>query len=290
MPIYTQEKLNQDILTKEVEYVANTISDIRQKEYNFIFNSEYRFIYDYHLDKLDLSFRQSILPLKGFFPKTYQYLYNQNIKYKILLMWWGIFKIKDKFNLLSFFEINQRIYLLVNPSREYDFLPNYLKDGWLKVFGGLVLSYFANTMAGTMLIGDPYSHWRAFDDYLPRAKRKAQSYIESLVQKIPYAYVDIDIDEQEKQERHRTKGFPNLRVMIDTRIPDEYPKEYDLILMCYQYDHRVFWVKDGDFIGGIYEIINPQQMLDDYFLHVFSQEDQDYTRFDFSPWANKITV
>ena len=137
MPIYTQEKLNRDILTKEVEYVANTVSDIRQKEYDFISNSEYRFIYDYHLGKLDLNFRQSILPLKGFFPKTYQYLCNKNTKYKVLLMWWGIFETKDKFDLLSFFERNQRIYLLVNPSREYDFLPNYLKDGWLKVFGGL---------------------------------------------------------------------------------------------------------------------------------------------------------
>lgn len=286
--IYTQTKLNQDVLDQTVEYIANSISDIRNKEIDFINKSNYRFSYDYHINKTNLDFNQSISPLKDYYPKTYDYLVSHSLSYQSIISWYEI--IKKELSLISFFELNQRIYFLTDPSEDYyHWLPNYLKDGWLKAFGGVLLSDGVRYIqGGTMLIGDPYSCWKAFELYLPNSRKKAKQAIESLVKKIPYAFVDSDIQDIEKQEKCKKDGFPNLRVMIDCCKPDEDPQEYDLILMCYDYDHRVFWVKDGDFIDGIYEIDNPQKMLDEYFLHVFSQIGDSYSRFDFSPWAIKL--
>ena len=284
MAIYTIDKLNQDILDKVVEYTVNSVSDIKQKEMEYINKLEYG--YDYHINKLNFDFKQSINTLKNHYPKTYDYLISNDLYYQLIMYWYQL--TENRLFLSSFFELNQRIYFLTEPNRDYyDWLPSYLKDGWLQAFGGVVLSYSENDINGTMLIGDPYSRWRSFDIYLPNSRKKAKQAIESLVQKIPYAFIDIEIEEIEKQQKHRTKGFPNLRVMIDCRKPYEDPKEYDLILMCYHYDHRMFWVKDGDFIDGLYEVINPKEMLDEYFLHVFSQVGEDYSRFDFSPWAKK---
>ncbi|WP_294035063.1 hypothetical protein [uncultured Moraxella sp.] len=285
MPIYTKDKLNQDILNKVVEYTISSVSDIKKKEIEYINKIEY--VYDYHINKLNFDFKQSISALKDYYPKTYDYLILNDLYYQLIMYWYQL--IDNRLFLSSFFELNQRIYFLTNPSEDYyDWLPDYLKDGWLKAFGGIVLSYSENDINGTMLIGDPYSRWKSFDLYLPNSRKKAKQAIESLIKKIPYTFIDIEIEDIEKQEKYRTKGFPNLRVMIDCRKPNEDPQEYDLILMCYHYDHRVFWVKDGDFIDGLYEITHPQAMLDEYFLHVFTQKDQEYTRFDFSPWASKL--
>ena len=286
MAIYTIDKLNQDILDKVVGYTVNSVSDIKQKEMEYINKLEYG--YDYHINKLNFDFKQSISTLKNHYPKTYDYLISNDLYYQLIMYWYQL--TENRLFLSSFFELNQRIYFLTEPRRDYyDWLPSYLTDGWLKAFGGVLLSErFRYIQGGSMLIGDPYSCWRSFDIYLPNSRKKAKQAIESLVKKIPYAFIDIEIEEIEKQQKHRTKGFPNLRVMIDCRKPYEDPKEYDLILMCYYYDHRMFWVKDGDFIDGLYEIINPKEMLDGYFLHVFSQVGEDYSRFDFSPWAKKI--
>lgn len=288
MSIYTEEQLNQDIINQKVSYTVYSVSDIRPRELNFISNQEFRDIYDYHIDRVNLDFNESISSLKIFFPKTYRHLIKTSPKYGLLLRWYGLFEKKDELSILSFFKLNQRLYFLSYPRKKYDWLPDYLKDGWLKSFGGVLISEAARYIGGKMLIGDPYNCWAAFENYLPQSKKKAKKSIESLVQKIPYTYVDIDIDDIEKQKKHRIKGFQNLRVMIDTRIPDEYPEHYDLLLMCYQYDHRIFWVKDGDFITGIYEISEPQAMLDEYFLHIFSQTGQEYERFDFKPWAKPL--
>lgn len=288
MPIYTKDKLEQDISNKIVEYVANSASNMKQKEIDYINNSEFEWIYDDQIKRLELDIHKSILSLQAYYPKTYQYLNNFQLNCQLAVYWYQLTELE--LSLSTFFELNQRIYFLTDPRRDYyDWLPIYLKDGWLKAFGGVLLSEdFRFIQGGSMLIGDPYSCWKSFDIYLSNSRKKAKQAIESLVQKIPYAFIDIEIEDIEKQEKYRTKGFPNLRVMIDCRKPDEDPKEYDLILMCYHYDHRVFWVKDGDFIDGLYEIANPQAMLDAYFLHVFTQKDQEYTRFDFSPWASKL--
>lgn len=287
MPIYTKDKLEQDISNKIVEYVANATSDIKQKEIDYINNRDYKWIYDEQIRQLELDIHKSILSLQAHYPKTYQYLNDFQLNCQLTVYWYELSELN--LSLSTFFELNQRIYFLTDPRRDYyDWLPIYLKDGWLKAFGGVLLSDSVRYIqGGTMLIGDPYSCWKAFDIYLPNSRKKAKQAIESLVKKIPYAFIDIEIEGIEKQEKYRTDGFPNLRVMIDCRKPDEDPKEYDLILMCYYYDHRMFWVKDGDFINGIYEINNPQEMLDEYFLHVFSQVGEDYSRFDFSPWAKK---
>lgn len=288
MPIYTKDKLNQDILDGVVEYVANSACDIKQKEIDYINSSDYKWIYDDQIRQLGLDIHRSILPLQAYYPKTYQYLNDFQLNCQLMVYWYQLTELE--LSLPTFFKLNQRIYFLTEPSRDYyDWLPGYLKDGWLKAFGGVLLSErFRYIQGGSMLIGDPYSCWRSFDIYLPKSRKKAKQVIESLVQKIPYAFIDIDIEEIEKQQKHRTKGFPNLRVMIDCRKPYEDPTEYDFMLMCYHYDHRLFWVKDGDFIDGLYEIINPKEMLDEYFLHVFSQVGEGYSRFDFSPWAKKI--
>lgn len=288
MPIYTKDKLEQDISNKIVEYVADSASDIKQKERDYINNSDYKWIYDEQIRQLELDIHKSILSLQAHYPKTYQYLNDFQLNCQLTVYWYELSKLN--LSLSTFFELNQRIYFLTDPSEDYyHWLPNYLKDGWLKAFGGVLLSDSVRYIqGGTMLIGDPYSCWKAFDIYLPNSRKKAKQAIESLVKKIPYAFVDSDIQDIEKQEKYRTDGFPNLRVMIDCCKPDEDPQEYDLILMCYDYDHRMFWVKDGDFIDGIYEINNPQEMLDEYFLHVFSQVGENYSRFDFSAWANKI--
>ena len=195
MAIYTIDKLNQDILDKVVEYTVNSVSDIKQKEMEYINKLEYG--YDYHINKLNFDFKQSINTLKNHYPKTYDYLISNDLYYQLIMYWYQL--TENRLFLSSFFELNQRIYFLTEPSRDY--------YDWL---------------------------------------------------------------------------------MIDCRKPYEDPKEYDLILMCYHYDHRMFWVKDGDFIDGLYEIINPKEMLDEYFLHVFSQIGEDYSRFDFSLWAKKI--
>lgn len=284
MAIYTKDKLKQDILDGVVEYTVNSVSEIKQKEREYIDKLEYKYSYDYHINKTNLNFKQSISALKDCYPKTYDYLISNNPSYQFIMYWVELSS--DKLFFSSFFELNQRIYFLTDPSRDYyDWLPSYLKDGWLKAFGGVVLSYSENDINGTMLIGDPYSRWKSFDIYLTNSRKRAKKIIDSLVQKIPYAFIDIDIEDIEKQQKHRTKGFPNLRVMIDCRKPYEDPTEYDLILMCYYYDRRMFWVKDGDFVEGLHEIIHPQEMLDEYFLHVFSQTGEEYTRFDFSQWA-----
>ena len=286
--IYTINQLNDNLGSLEVKYVANSISDIQKQEIEFINQSDYKFIYDYHINKTNLDFNRSIDALKDYYPKAHDYLVSKNLSYQLVVSWYEL--TNWSLSLPAFFELNQRIYFLTAPSRDYyDWLPSYLKDGWLKAFGGVLLSDdVVYAQGGSMLIGDPYSCWRSFDIYLPKSRKKAKQVIESLVQKIPYAFIDIEIEEIEKQEKYRTKGFPNLRVMIDCRKPYEDPKEYDLILMCYYYDHRMFWVKDGNFIDGLYEVINPKEMLDEYFLHVFSQVGEDYSRFDFSPWAKKI--
>lgn len=284
MAIYTKDKLKQDILDGVVEYTVNSVSEIKQKEREYIDKLEYKYSYDYHINKTNLNFKQSISALKDCYQKTYDYLISNNPSYQFIMYWVELSS--DKLFFSSFFELNQRIYFLTDPSRDYyDWLPSYLKDGWLKAFGGVVLSYSENDINGTMLIGDPYSRWKSFDIYLTNSRKRAKKIIDSLVQKIPYAFIDINIEDIEKQQKHRTKGFPNLRVMIDCRKPYEDPTEYDLILMCYYYDHRMFWVKDGDFVEGLHEIINPQEMLDEYFLHVFSQTGEECTRFDFSQWA-----
>ncbi|AKG08466.1 hypothetical protein AAX05_09350 [Moraxella bovoculi] len=287
MPIYTKDKLEQDISNKIVEYVADSVSDMKQKEIDYINNSDYKWIYDEQIRQLELDIHKSILSLPAYYPKTYQHLNDFQLNCKLTVYWYQLTELE--LDLRIFFELNQRIYFLTESRRDdYNWLPDHLKDGWLKAFGGVLLSDSVRYIqGGTMLIGDPYSCWKAFDIYLPNSRKKAKQAIESLVKKIPYAFIDIEIEGIEKQEKYRTDGFPNLRVMIDCRKPDEDPKEYDLILMCYYYDHRMFWVKDGDFINGIYEINNPQEMLDEYFLHVFSQVGEDYSRFDFSPWAKK---
>ncbi|MFL1732249.1 hypothetical protein [Moraxella oculi] len=288
MPIYTKDKLKQDLSNQIVEYVANSTSDIKQKEIDYMNDSEYKWIYDEQIRKLGLDIHKSILSLQAYYPKTYQYLNDFQLNCKLTVYWYQLTELE--LDLRIFFELNQRIHFLTESSRDdYNWLPDYLKDGWLKAFGGVLLSDGVRYIqGGTMLIGDPYSCWKPFDIYLPNSRKKSKQATEGLVQKIPYAFIDIEIEGIEKQEKCRTKGFPNLRVIIDCRKPDEEPKEYDLILMCYYYDHRMFWVKDGDFINGIYEINNPQEMLDEYFLHVFSQVGEDYSRFDFSTWANKI--
>lgn len=137
-------------------------------------------------------------------------------------------------------------------------------------------------MWGRTLIDHPFA-WLSFDEYLPRRGRKAL--IQSLIERIDYVFIDSLEDDVYKQDKQRKSGFPNLRCMLDAREPGIRPKEYDLILMCYDFNQTVYWVKDGDFENGLYIISQPQQMLDQYFLHVFSQHDQEFSRFDFSPWA-----
>ncbi|MFC0821237.1 hypothetical protein [Moraxella marmotae] len=288
MPIYTKDKLEQDILNKTVEYVANSADDIKQKEIDYINKSDYKWIYDDQIRQLELDIQKSILSLKEYYPKTHQYLDACQLNCQLTVYWYELIELN--LSLSVFFELNKRIYFLTDPSENYyHWLPDYLKDGWLKAFGGVLLSDgIRYIQGGSMLIGDPYSCWKAFDLYLPTSRKKAKQAIENLVQKIPYSFIDIKIEEINKQQKYRTKGFPNLRVMIDCCKPDEDPKEYDLILMCYHYDHRMFWVKDGDFIGGLYEITNPQEMLDGYFFHVFSQTGEEYTKFDFTPWAKPL--
>ncbi|EGE22105.1 hypothetical protein E9S_01589 [Moraxella catarrhalis BC7] len=49
--IYTINQLNDNLGSLEVKYVANSISDIQKQEIEFINQSDYKFIYDYHINK-----------------------------------------------------------------------------------------------------------------------------------------------------------------------------------------------------------------------------------------------
>ena len=106
--------------------------------------------------------------------------------------------------------------------------------------------------------------------------------IQSIVSRIPYTYEEENVKAPQK---YKVKGFPNLRVFLDSREPEEQQKEYDLLLTCYDYDQNIYWVKNGDFENELYILSNPETAIDDYMVHVFSQAEG---RFDFSPWATKL--
>ena len=72
--IYTINQLNDNLGSLEVKYVANSISDIQKQEIEFINQSDYKFIYDYHINKTNLDFNRSIDALKDYYPKAHNYL------------------------------------------------------------------------------------------------------------------------------------------------------------------------------------------------------------------------
>ncbi|MDO4894371.1 hypothetical protein [Moraxella sp.] len=90
MPIYTKDKLEQDILDKVVEYTVNSVSDIKTKEIEHINKIEYG--YDYHINKLNLDFKQFIRTLKNYYPKTYDYLIYNNLYYQLIMYWYQLTK------------------------------------------------------------------------------------------------------------------------------------------------------------------------------------------------------
>ena len=138
--IYTINQLNDNLGSLEVKYVANSISDIKKQEIEFINQSDSKFIYDYHINKTNLDFNRSIDALKDYYPKAHNYLVSKNLSYQLVVSWYEL--TNWSLSLPAFFELNQRIYFLTEPRRDYyDWLPSYLKDGWLQAFGGVVLSY-----------------------------------------------------------------------------------------------------------------------------------------------------
>ncbi|WP_353174047.1 tetratricopeptide repeat protein [Acinetobacter rudis] len=280
MPFYTSQQLK-----KEAEYIVSDYGQVRSRELEYIKDHEYM---QRAIEALDIlknqSFNELIQPLASYFPKTYQYLSSMDIEYQVFFEWWGRFDVKDNLKSQPFFALHQRIYYLSPYDSFCRALPNYLLQGWSKYLGGVVCSDNGSKMWGKTLIDNPFC-WQSFDDYLPRRNKK--QLIKSLIERIPYVYVDTKEEDPTKQEKHRLKGFPNLRCMLDAREPMSQSKKYDLLLMCYEYNQTVYWVKDGDFERGIFEIEHVEDALDHYFLHVFSQHDQEFSRFDFSPWAGR---
>ncbi|WP_253878925.1 hypothetical protein [Moraxella catarrhalis] len=208
MPIYTTDKLEQDISNKIIRYVANSASDMKHKEIDYINNSDHKWIYDEQIRRLGLDIHKSILSLQAYYPKTYQYLNDFQLNCKLTVYWYQLTELE--LDLRIFFELNQRIYFLTEPSRDYyDWLPSYLKDGWLKAFGGVLLSDdVVYAQGGSMLIGDPYSCWRSFDIYLPNSRKKAKQAIESLVQKFPMLLLILKLKRLRNSKNTEPRVFP----------------------------------------------------------------------------------
>lgn len=208
MPIYTKDKLEQDISNKIVEYVADSVSDMKQKEIDYINNSDYKWIYDEQIRQLELDIHKSILSLPAYYPKTYQHLNDFQLNCKLTVYWYQLTELE--LDLRIFFELNQRIYFLTESRRDdYNWLPDHLKDGWLKAFGGVLLSDSVRYIqGGTMLIGDPYSCWKAFDIYLPNSRKKAKQAIESLVKKSPMLLLILKLKVLKNKKNIAQMVFP----------------------------------------------------------------------------------
>lgn len=279
MPFY-----NLDQLKAKADYIVSDYQQVGSRELDFIQSDEHM---DNAVEVLDIlkhqSFNDLIQPLATYFPKTYQYLLTQQIQYQVFFRWWARFDVKDDLLCQPFFTLHERVYF-ISPPFYRGGLPDYLLQGWCKYLGGVVCSEDGSRMWGKTLIDNPF-YWQSFDDYLPRKDKKLL--IKSLIERIPYVYVDSMEDNPTKQEKHSLNGFPNLRCMLDTREPMVKSKKYDLLLICYKYNQTVYWVKDGDFEQGLFELEHVEDALDHYFLHVFQQHDQEFKRFDFSPWAGR---
>ncbi len=288
MPFYTLKQLE-----KDADYIVTAFDQVQEAELDYIQTKEYQ---DQELLTLDIlrdkDFNDLIQPLTDYFPKAYQYLAALNIQYQVFFKWYRSFcsEVKDGLICQAFFHINNRIYFLdISSYKIQGNLPDYLVDGWGKYLGGIVCSDDGSKMWGVTLIDDPFA-WSSFDMYLPRKGKKAL--INTLIERIPYVYVNSKEDDISKQNKYNSniKDFPNLRCMLDAREPRGDTKEYDLLFICYQFNQTLYWVKDGDFENGLYEITNPQDALDHYFVHVFKQQDQEFSRFDFSAWAEPLTL
>lgn len=275
MTFYTFDKLK-----NQVDYIVNSFSKINDRELNAIYESEYN---DIDLKALDIlqnrDFEYLIKPLEIYFPKSYKYLHKENIKFQVFFYWSETFSGKQTLTCNPFFVIKDRVYLITLPIYNCGDIRTSIYKGLSERIGGIVCSGSYLPIWGTTLISEPTS-WRSFDDYL--GKKNKKKVIQSIVSRIPYTYEEENV---EAPQKYKVKGFPNLRVFLDSREPEEQQTEYDLLLTCYDYDQNIYWVKNGDFENELYILSNPETAIDDYMVHVLSQAEG---RFDFSPWATKL--
>ncbi len=286
MFIYNIGKLESDVNSKKISYVICNCDEIKEKEQEQI-KSEKGFYSDQEiLESLKTNISERFKAIEIYYPKTCDFLQRNSLEYKVFL-WWADFSEPTLFA-EGYFVLNNRVYFVKPRSFSFN-LPSYLQT-WYENIGGIVCSDHCNSTNGRMLIDDAWL-WHSFDEYIVKNKKKV---IEHIVNNIPYTFVDEDEDKISVNDKHLKKGFPNLRCFLDTRMPFDSPedvnncKEYDLLFICYDFNETVYLVKDGDFFNGLYTIDNPSEALDNYMLHVFSQYDQEFTRFDFSPWMKGL--
>ncbi|WP_151811864.1 tetratricopeptide repeat protein [Acinetobacter bereziniae] len=278
MAFYTFDKLK-----NQVDYIVNSFSQIKERELNAIYENEYN---DKDLLALDIlqnrDFEYLIKPLEIYFPKSYQFLHKENIEFQVLFYWSENLSGKRTLTCNPFFVIKDRVYLITLPSYKCGDIRTSIYKGLNERMGGIVCSESYLSIWGKTLISEPVS-WYAFEFYLPRKNKK--NIIKRIVSLIPYTFTNSQVTDIEDQEKYAVKDFPNLRVLLDSREPEEQQTEYDLLLTCYDYNQNIYWVKNGDFENEIYLLSNPETAIDEYMVHVFSQAEG---RFDFSPWASKL--
>lgn len=215
--------------------------------------------------------------MKGFFPKTFNQLKNRQLKYQVAIEE-DIFENGGRI-FSPFIVIHERVYWITLPAYAVGNIRESISHGMCRNLGGMMCTDSSTPIWGKTLIREP-TRWQSFDDYL--GKKNKKKVIQAIVSRIPYAYEEENV---EAPQKYKVKGFPNLRVFLDSREPGEQQKEYDLLLTCYDYDQNIYWVKNGDFENELYILPNPETAIDDYMVHVFSQVEG---RFDFSPWASKL--
>ena len=280
MPYYSYSEL-----VAESQYIVQHYEQIKETDLQYMSEKrdhEFELILDVlkHHD-----FNYLIEPIEPYFPKTYHYLKSLNIQFQAAIQRRYDAFGEEEFSFHPFFIIAERVYWITLPYSHLKTLPDYIYKGWGQRLGGVQCTADPIPTRGKGCI-NWFSDWLSFDRYLLyRGKKKIT---QSLVERIPYVF------EEDKEEGDHiplnpkaTKGFPNLRCIIDPRIPDENSKEFDLILMCYEYNSNVYWLKDRDCENGLFELENPQQVFDEYLYHFFSQNPE---RFDFSPWAKPIIL
>lgn len=291
MRIYNINNLEKDIQSGKINYIVRQYEEIQEEERNIITNEELGFAHAKRIQLLKTNFSEKLEPIKNCYPKTYAFLKKQSIEYEVFFRWSDMRSKNPKHTLFSecYFILNKRIYHVTPKSSNNFNLPSYLQT-WRESIGGIVCSDNWNSENGSMLIDDAWS-WHSFDDYVVKQRKKT---IQEIVNKIPNTYVAWRRKDRNKDENNLKDRFPNLRCFLDTRMPFDSPedvdncKEYDLLFVCYQFNETVYLVRNGDFINEFYTIVNPAEALDNYLLHVFSQHDQEFIRFDFSPWMKKL--
>ncbi len=263
-------------LENDFDYIVNSYTDIQKRELHYIENNKLSVRKKNCLDVLQHQKFSDLIKLMGnFFPKTFNLLIMKNPQIQVAFKFYD----EDDIVFYPFIAVKNRVYWITLPAYSVGNIRESISHGICSKLGGLFCTDTLTPIWGQTLISEPTS-WQSFDDYL--GKRNTKKVIQAIVSRIPYAYEEENVDSPQK---YKVKGFPNLRVFLDSREPGEKQTEYDLLLTCYDYDQNIYWVKNGNFENELYILSNPETAIDEYMVHVFSQAEG---RFDFSPWSTKL--